>query len=113
MQKLPPKDKDKSKCKNCKVNHGSCECPDKKCYWPGCDGIEFTSAEERKTHFITNHGKSGQLKGQPSNPRRNGGGGGAGGRGNGKDTPKTGAPRIVSFAGQDITHSADSDSDSY
>ena len=43
-------------CKNCKsTSHGTKWCPSTKCYEKNC-GQTFASADERKAHFIQEHG---------------------------------------------------------
>ena len=43
-------------CKNCKsTSHGTKWCPSPKCYEKNC-GKTFASADERKAHFIQEHG---------------------------------------------------------
>jgi hypothetical protein len=51
-----PRNATREPCKNCKsTSHGTKWCPSPKCYEKNC-GKTFASADERKAHFIQEHG---------------------------------------------------------
>ena len=51
-----PSNANREPCKNCKsTSHGTKWCPSPKCYEKNC-GKTFASADERKAHFIQEHG---------------------------------------------------------
>jgi hypothetical protein len=51
-----PSNGNREPCKNCKsTSHGTKWCPSPKCYEKNC-GKTFASADERKAHFIQEHG---------------------------------------------------------
>ena len=60
-------------CKNCKgTNHGTKWCPSTKCFEKNC-GKTFATAEERKAHFIREHGTASRSPGPPKSALKDSG----------------------------------------